>query len=53
MGGVAGVDDSPRGAWTFDGQSPKQRMYLRKVEKKGDAYVNSVVSDLGVFAQVA
>jgi branched-chain amino acid transport system substrate-binding protein len=53
MGGVTGVDDSPRGAWTFDGQSPKQRFYLRKVEKKGDAYVNSVVSDLGVFAQVA
>jgi branched-chain amino acid transport system substrate-binding protein len=51
LGGVGSIDDSPRGAWSFDGQSPKQRIYLRKVDKKGDGYVNSIVADLGVYAQ--
>lgn len=50
---IGAVEDSPRGAWTFDGQSPRQNVYLRVVEKKGAEYVNKVVEDLGVFAQVA
>jgi branched-chain amino acid transport system substrate-binding protein len=50
---VGTIDDSPRGPWSFDGQSPKQKVYLRKVEKKDGAYVNAIVADLGVFSQVA
>jgi branched-chain amino acid transport system substrate-binding protein len=50
---VGAIDDSPRGPWSFDGQSPRQNVYLRVVEKQGSGYVNKVVSDLGVFAQVA
>jgi branched-chain amino acid transport system substrate-binding protein len=53
LGSTGAIDDSPRGPWTFDGQSPRQKIYLRRVEKKGDTYVNSVVADLGEFAQVA
>ena len=53
LGTVGAIEDSPRGAWSFDGQSPKQNMYLRVVEKRGAAYVNAVVRDLGVFAQVS
>jgi branched-chain amino acid transport system substrate-binding protein len=48
---VGTIEDSPRGPWSFDGQSPKQKFYLRRVEKKGGDYVNAVVADLGVFAQ--
>lgn len=51
LGKVGSIDDSPRGPWSFDGQSPKQSMYLRKVEKKGDTYVNAVVKDLGPSSQ--
>src|SRR6266545_2130610 len=50
---VGSIDDSPRGPWTFDGQTPKQKFYLRRVEKKGQGYVNAVVADLGVFSQPA
>jgi branched-chain amino acid transport system substrate-binding protein len=50
---VGTIEDSPRGPWSFDGQSPKQKFYLRKVEKRNTGYVNAVVADLGVFAQVA
>jgi len=50
---IGTIDDSPRGPWTFDGQSPRQKIYLRRVDKKGSGYVNSVVADLGEFAQVA
>jgi branched-chain amino acid transport system substrate-binding protein len=53
LGQVGSMDESPRGPWSFDGQSPKQKIYLRKVEKRDSGYVNAVVSDLGVFAQVA
>jgi branched-chain amino acid transport system substrate-binding protein len=52
MASVGTIDDSPRGPWSFDGQTPKQKIYLRKVEKRGDAYVNAVVSDLGETAPV-
>jgi branched-chain amino acid transport system substrate-binding protein len=51
LGSIGPIADSPRGPWSFDGQSPKQNFYLRKVEKRGDAYVNVVVQDLGTFGQ--
>ena len=51
LGSIGTIDDSPRGPWSFDGQSPKQSFYLRKVEKHGDTYVNVVVKDLGVSSQ--
>jgi branched-chain amino acid transport system substrate-binding protein len=53
MAAVGTIDDSPRGAWSFDGQSPKQKMYLRKVEKRDSGLVNTVVADLGETAPVA
>jgi branched-chain amino acid transport system substrate-binding protein len=51
LGSIGSIDDSPRGQWSFDGQSPKQKFYLRKVEKRGDKLVNVVVSDLGTTSQ--
>jgi branched-chain amino acid transport system substrate-binding protein len=53
MSAVGAIDDSPRGAWSFDGQSPRQKMYLRKVEKRDTGLVNAVVADLGDIAPVA
>jgi branched-chain amino acid transport system substrate-binding protein len=53
LGGLGPIEDSPRGPWRFDGQSPKQKIYLRVVEKRGGAYVNAVTRDLGTFAQPA
>jgi branched-chain amino acid transport system substrate-binding protein len=53
LGGISSVEDSPRGPWSFDGQSPKQKMYLRKVERREGGMVNAVVADLGEFAQVS
>jgi branched-chain amino acid transport system substrate-binding protein len=51
LGSIGTIDDSPRGSWSFDGQTPKQTFYLRKVEKRGDTYVNVVVKDLGISSQ--
>jgi branched-chain amino acid transport system substrate-binding protein len=51
LGTVGTIDDSPRGPWRFDGQSPRQKFYLRKVEKQGTAMVNAIVSDLGESGQ--
>jgi len=51
LGTIGTIDDSPRGAWSFDGQSPKQTFYLRRVEKRGSAFVNVVVKDLGMSTQ--
>jgi branched-chain amino acid transport system substrate-binding protein len=51
LGSIGSIDDSPRGPWSFDGQSPKQKFYLRKVEKRGDKLVNVVVSEFGTFSQ--
>ncbi|MEJ3655353.1 ABC transporter substrate-binding protein [Actinomycetes bacterium KLBMP 9759] len=51
LGGIGTVDDSPRGPWTFDGQTPKQNLYLRKVEKVNGTLVNAVVQDLGQQSQ--
>lgn len=53
MASVGTIDDSPRGPWSFEGQSPRQKMYLRKVEKRDTGYVNAVVADLGDTAPVA
>jgi branched-chain amino acid transport system substrate-binding protein len=48
---IGTIDDSPRGPWSFDGQSPKQTFYLRKVEKRGGRLVNAEVEDLGATSQ--
>ncbi len=53
LGGVGTIDDSPRGPWTFDGQTPRQNIYLRKVENVGGTLVNAVVQDLGPQSQPA
>lgn len=53
LGGVGTVDDSPRGPWTFDGQSPRQTIYLRTVQDKGGVLVNAITKDLGQQSQPA
>ncbi|WP_433507086.1 ABC transporter substrate-binding protein [Pseudonocardia halophobica] len=52
LGQVGAIDDSPRGSWTFDGQSPRQTMYLRTVEGVPGQLSNAVTADLGQKAQV-
>ncbi|HEU5469228.1 MAG TPA: ABC transporter substrate-binding protein [Actinophytocola sp.] len=51
LGGVGPVEDSPRGTWSFSGQTPKQKFYLRKVDGRDGGYVNTVVADLGELTQ--
>lgn len=51
LGGIGAVDDSPRGTWEFDGQSPRQNIYLRSVQDAGGTLVNAVVEDLGQQSQ--
>ncbi|MGH9246681.1 MAG: ABC transporter substrate-binding protein [Acidimicrobiales bacterium] len=51
LGGLGEISDSPRGPWSFDGQTPRQPFYLREVERKEGVLVNAVVEDLGVIAQ--
>jgi branched-chain amino acid transport system substrate-binding protein len=53
MGSLGVIDDSPRGPWSFDSQSPRQKFYLRKVEKRGAGYVNAVIADLGELSPIA
>lgn len=53
MRSVGTIADSPRGPWSFDGQSPRQKFYLRKVEKRDTGLVNAVVADLGEISPVA
>lgn len=50
LGGLGEITDSPRGPWTFEGQSPLQEMYLREVEPQGGAETNVVVDSLGQIA---
>ena len=38
-----------RGPWAFENQTPKQHVYLRKVENVGGRLVNAVVQDLAFF----
>jgi branched-chain amino acid transport system substrate-binding protein len=52
MGQVGTIEDSPRGPWSFDGQSPRQTMYLRTVQREGEQLVNVVSGDLGQQSQV-
>lgn len=49
--GLGEIEDSPRGPWTFNGQTPEQTIYLREVTDEGGTLINSVVSDLGSYEQ--
>ncbi|SFO73509.1 branched-chain amino acid transport system substrate-binding protein [Geodermatophilus dictyosporus] len=51
LDGLGEIEDSPRGPWSFTGQSPEQSIYLREVTDEGGTLINSVVTDLGSFAQ--
>lgn len=51
LGDVGTIDDSPRGSWSFNGQTPEQTFYLREVTQGEGELINSVVEDLGTFAQ--
>ena len=51
LGGVGAIDDSPRGEWSFDGQTPRQKFYIREVEQKGDRYVNAVIAETEAVGQ--
>ncbi|HTF52185.1 MAG TPA: ABC transporter substrate-binding protein [Pseudonocardia sp.] len=51
LGGVGTVEDSPRGPWRFEGQTPRQTIYLRRVDRTGGKLVNGVVQDLGQQSQ--
>lgn len=51
LDGLGEISDSPRGPWSFDGQSPKQIEYLREVQQVGDGLINAVVDELGEYAQ--
>jgi branched-chain amino acid transport system substrate-binding protein len=53
LGGIGTIDDSPRGPWTFENQTPRQNIYLRRVENVGGTPVNAVVQDLGPQSQPA
>jgi branched-chain amino acid transport system substrate-binding protein len=53
LGGVGTVEDSPRGPWRFEGQTPRQTIYLRRVDRTGGKLVNGVVQDLGQQSQPA
>jgi branched-chain amino acid transport system substrate-binding protein len=53
LGGVGSVDDSPRGPWEFENQTPRQHVYLREVADSGGTLVNSIVTDLGQQSQPA
>jgi branched-chain amino acid transport system substrate-binding protein len=52
LGGIGTVDDSPRGPWSFEGQSPLQKIYLRTVEQGDGLLVNAITEDLGEQGQV-
>ena len=51
LDGLGEISNSPRGPWSFTGQSPEQAVYLREVVDDGGTLINSVVEELGVFAQ--
>jgi branched-chain amino acid transport system substrate-binding protein len=53
LGGLGTIEDSPRGPWTFENQTPRQNIYLRRVENSGGTLVNAVVQDLGPQSQPA
>jgi branched-chain amino acid transport system substrate-binding protein len=51
LDGLGEIGNSPRGPWTFNGQTPEQTIYLREVTDEDGTLINSVVEDLGVFEQ--
>jgi branched-chain amino acid transport system substrate-binding protein len=51
LGDVGTIDDSPRGEWSFEGQTPRQKFYIRDVEKKGDTFVNTVIDETEAVGQ--
>ncbi|MGY1604913.1 ABC transporter substrate-binding protein [Geodermatophilus sp. SYSU D00815] len=51
LDGLGEIENSPRGPWSFTGQSPEQAVYLREVTDDGGTLINSVVEELGVYAQ--
>jgi branched-chain amino acid transport system substrate-binding protein len=51
LDGLGQIEDSPRGPWSFNGQTPEQSIYLREVVDEDGTLLNSVVTDLGVHAQ--
>jgi branched-chain amino acid transport system substrate-binding protein len=51
LGGLGEIDDSPRGPWSFNNQTPEQSMYLREVADENGTLLNTVVEDLGVQPQ--
>ncbi|CCG03441.1 ABC transporter substrate-binding protein [Blastococcus saxobsidens] len=51
LGELGTIDDSPRGPWEFNNQTPEQSVYLREVAEADGTLLNTVVSDLGVYAQ--
>ncbi|SHN38216.1 ABC transporter substrate-binding protein [Cryptosporangium aurantiacum] len=52
LGDVGTISDSPRGAWSFDGQSPRQEFYLRTVQPVDGQLRNVVSASLGQQSQV-
>jgi branched-chain amino acid transport system substrate-binding protein len=46
--GLGSIDNSPRGPWTFEQRSPKQKFYLREVSG-GE---NKVQEEIGEFAPI-
>jgi branched-chain amino acid transport system substrate-binding protein len=51
LGDLGPIEDSPRGEWTFEGQTPKQKFYIREVESKGDGFVNAVIDETDAVGQ--
>ncbi len=51
LGGLGEISDSPRGPWSFEGQSPKHIEYLREVQQAEGVLINAVVEELGEYAQ--
>jgi branched-chain amino acid transport system substrate-binding protein len=51
--GLGEIEDSPRGPWSFENQTPRQHVYLRRVEDSGGTLVNAIVQDLGLKSQPA
>lgn len=49
--GLGEIEDSPRGPWSFNGQTPEQSIYLREVTDEGGTLVNGVLTDLGSYPQ--
>lgn len=51
LGKLGAIDDSPRGPWVFEDQTPKQKFYLREVVEQDGTLVNSVIAETGPLGQ--